>query len=131
VFALAARMFIRHCFIILVAACGSSVSGQPDSSTATPIAACDSVGTSFCAQMFACYSASELAGFGFTGTQADCVTTENAHCTDAAPAPGYCKGHAQTSAEVATSCATELSGMTCAMFKQPSSGVCKTQLCSP
>jgi hypothetical protein len=122
-----------HHFIIFVAACGSSASGQPDSSTATTaIAACQSVGTSMCAQMFACYTESERTGFGITGTEADCVAAQNAHCTDAAPSPGYCKGHPQASADVATGCANELSAMTCAMFKQPtSSGVCKTQLCSP
>jgi hypothetical protein len=128
-------MIVRHRlhpFVIVLAACGGSTSPQTDGAATTPVAACESVGTSFCAQMFACYSASELAGFGITGSQADCATTQNAHCTDAAPAPGYCKGHTQVSAEVATGCANELGAMTCAMFKQPtSSGVCKTQLCSP
>jgi hypothetical protein len=114
---------------LLVAACGDSTTAQTDApSSAT--AACESVGTSFCERMYTCYSAADIAGFQLPATQAGCVTQENANCGAATPEPGYCKGTAQTSTANATSCSAELSALTCAELMQPSSGVCKTQLCA-
>lgn len=83
--------------------------------------------------MYACYSPTDLAGFQLPATEAECVTQENAHCGDAMASPGYCKGSAQTSTAMATACAAELNGLTCAelMGTPPPNSVCKTQLCAP
>ena len=79
--------------------------------------------------MYACYSATDIAGFQLPATQAECVTQSNANCMLATPEPGYCKGAAQTSASAATMCSAELSALTCDQLRQPASGVCKTELC--
>jgi hypothetical protein len=113
------------------AACGDSTTTQSDASAPSALAACQSVGTSFCERMYTCYSATDIAGFQLPPTQAGCVTEENANCGAATPQPGYCKGTAQTSTSVATMCSAELSALTCAELMQPASGVCKTQLCAP
>jgi hypothetical protein len=120
-------MIYRASLILLFAACGSDASTSADAASA--VAACQSVGTSFCERMYACYTAAEIAGFQLPTTQAECVTQENANCTMATPEPGYCKGTAQTSATAATMCSAELTALTCDQLKQPASGVCKTDLC--
>jgi hypothetical protein len=122
-------MIYRTSLILLVAACGSNATST-DAASSSPVAACQSVGTSFCERMYTCYSAAEIAGFQLPTTEAACVTQENANCTMATPEPGYCKGTAQTSGSAATMCSAELSALTCDQFKQPASGVCKTELCA-
>lgn len=93
-------------------------------------AACESVGINLCAKVYSCYSGSDIADMQYPPTQAECVTQMNADCGSAAPTPGYCKGSPQTSAQAATACATELDGLSCTEFEQPSgSGACKTELC--
>ena len=129
----------RVLMIACLSACGGSspaqpdVATQPDSATGpTPSAACASVGTSYCQKMYACYSASDIASFQLPATETECVTMMNGHCTDAAPAPGYCKGSPQASASAATACSAALSAFTCTQLMQPmSSGACKHGLCAP
>jgi hypothetical protein len=109
--------------ILLFAACTDSVS---------PTAACERVGTSFCAKMYACYSAAGIAGFHLPATEQECVTKMNANCGAAQPAPGYCEGQPQVSTGAATACADEFDSLTCQQLMQPtSSGACKTELCMP
>lgn len=118
-----------------VVACGSS-SSSPDapgtSDSAAAIAACQAVGTAYCARAYACYTPDQLAGFQLPATQAECETQENTGCTGVSPAPGFCKGDAQTSTQAATACAADLDGQTCDQFTMPASGsdVCKAQLCA-
>jgi hypothetical protein len=120
----------RIVMVVALAACGSSSSSMPDAGD-TPAQACESVGTSFCAKMYACYSATDIMGFGLPATEAECVTQENAHCGDATPAPGYCKGKTQVSAQAALACSAEFDGLSCTQLMQStSSGACKTGLCS-
>jgi hypothetical protein len=128
--------FRLHQFLMFVplVACGGSTSPTPDGLTLTPAeaatASCQYVGTTLCHQMYQCYSPSDIAGFGYPATEADCVIMENANCGDDPPKPGFCKGSAQTSTAMANACGFEIDGMTCDQFKQPSSGVCKTELCA-
>jgi len=83
--------------------------------------------------MYACYSATDIAGFGLPTTEAACVTQENSGCSGSAPSPGYCKGTSQTSTANAMACAADMTGMTCAQWTQPApaNDVCKTMLCNP
>ncbi len=125
----------------LIACSSSTQHGPPSDATsvvdivpldASPDAngalACDQVGTSLCARIYACYAAAEIAQLNYPVTETECVMNQNALCDQ--NKPGFCKGNPQTSPEHATACAAELAGMTCEAFRKPlGSGVCKTQLC--
>lgn len=115
---------------LFAAACGgSNATSPPDAATAPQ--ACQQVGISLCHQLYACYTASEIAGLQYPPTEAGCVTEENAACAQSEP--GFCKGSTQTSIANAEACAADLAGQTCTEFKgtPPAGDVCKTQLCSP
>jgi hypothetical protein len=121
----------RFAFLIVtLAACGDSAPTQPDASGES--AACASVGTTFCRKMYACLTPQQIADFQLPPTEAECVTMQNANCDAAAPEPGYCKGHPQTSAGAATACAADLDALSCPQLLQtpPPNDVCKTQLCA-
>jgi hypothetical protein len=115
---------------IAISACNGSSKPSADAGL-TGSEACQAVGTSFCAKMYACYSPADLMGFQLPATEDECVALMNAHCADSMPMPGYCKGHPQASIQAATACAAEFDGLTCAELMQTPSGACKTQLCSP
>ena len=108
---------------------GTASPSLPDAASAQ--IACDRVGHALCTQLYECYTADELMTMSLPASEADCETLENAQCAANPPEPGFCKGHPQTSAAMASACAGELTGMTCTQFRQPSSGVCKTELCAP
>ena len=118
--------------VVVLASCGGSSPDPLDAAVAADIAACEAVGTAYCQQAYACFTAAQLAGYQLPATQAECVTMENSQCDLAAPEPGFCKGSTQTSTATATACAADLSGMTCDEFDQapPANDVCKTQLCA-
>lgn len=118
-------------FIFALAACGGSGSSSPNLD-AGGAAACVHLGAVFCHQLYACYSADDRLSEGLPATEAECVTAMNAHCGDATPSPGYCKGSPELSEMAATDCATDLDGMTCAQFTgtPPPDDVCKHHLCA-
>ena len=115
--------------LFTVACGGSDTATAPDAATAPQ--ACAQVGVSTCHQIFACYTASEIADLQYPPTEAGCVAEENAACAQAQP--GFCKGSTQTSIANAEACAADLSAQTCTEFKgtPPANDVCKTALCSP
>jgi len=117
---------------VLIAACGSSSSSSSPDAPSAAVAACQAVGSAFCARAYACYTPDQLTAFQLPATQAECVTQENAGCTNAAPSPGFCKGTPQSTTQGAVACAADLNGMTCDQFTGSASGsdVCKTQLCA-
>ena len=118
-------LVIVSSFMISSFACGSS------SPTTDPADACNSVGVSLCAKVYACYDADQIAGFGYPATQDECVTQQNASCTGATPEPGFCKGSTQVSASAATACSDELDAQSCTDFETPTStGACKQGLCA-
>jgi hypothetical protein len=106
--------------------------GHSTDAPSSPVAACQAVGTSYCTRMYACYSPSEIAGFQLPPNESDCEVQMNAHCSDATPSPGYCKGSPQVSASAATLCASYFDGLSCTKLMQgdPTS-ICKTGLCAP
>lgn len=115
----------RIVMIVALAACNTS-------SSPTPKQACEAVGTSFCAKVYACYSPADIMGYQLPPTEAECVTQENAHCGDPTPVPGYCKGQPQVSTQAALNCSAEFDALTCAELNTPTStGACKSELCSP
>jgi hypothetical protein len=118
--------------MLCLAACGGPSGSAPDAGP-TPAQACQSVGASLCAKLYACDTVADLMSQGLPATEAECVTLENTHCSDQPPGPGYCKGHSQTSPQMAVACAADLDSLTCTQLNQPPSAndVCKTQLCSP
>ncbi|HEY1815474.1 MAG TPA: hypothetical protein VGG74_24165 [Kofleriaceae bacterium] len=121
-------LLVSYCFVV---ACGGS-SSSTDASVSPDVAACQAVGSAYCARAYACLTSDQLTAYQLPATQAECVTQENADCGSAMPEPGYCKGNAQTSASAATACAADLNATSCTDFMGTPSGsdVCKTQLCA-
>lgn len=113
------------CFLVL-AACGDSSTSSPDAAL-TGAQACANVGIALCHQVFACYSASEIADLQYPPTEAGCVTEENANCAQLMP--GYCKSSAQTSIANAEACTAAVQADTCAQFKGTAADACSQSLC--
>lgn len=113
-----------------LAACSGSTTTTPDAATAGAVA-CAQVGSALCHQIFACYTAAQIADLQYPPTEAECVTEENADCAQLQP--GYCKGHTQTSAANAEACAADVTGQTCAEFTgtPPPTDSCVHDLCNP
>jgi hypothetical protein len=91
--------------------------------------ACESVAVAWCKKMYACHSPSELAGYQYAPTEAQCVASQSATCI--ASQPGICMGRPQASAAAATACAQALDDLTCETFDplMPQEA-CKAQLCA-
>jgi hypothetical protein len=115
-------------FVLSLAACSNSTTNAPDAPSG--VQACEQVGTAICHQVFACYTAAQIADLQYPPTEAACVTEENSGCAQLQP--GYCKSHTQTSTANAEACAGDITSQTCAQFTGTPSptDVCNKSLCS-
>ena len=114
--------------LVSISLAAAACATQPGSPAAS---ACADVGTTLCRGLYTCLTAMEIAADQLPPTEDECVTEENAHCDDAMPSPGYCKGRPEVSAEAATACADALAALTCQQVQEPAPDACASQMCAP
>ena len=86
----------------------------------TPREACEDSQANLCERIYACYTPEELAGLGFPGNEAACVTMLQASqgCARQS-AENTCTGNARYHADQANTCVAQITGLACSQVRDP------------
>ena len=107
-------MLIRSIVFASVLACATACGGGP--SADTPRQYCENFSSALCQQVYACFTADEIAASGLPPEESACITTSDANrgCEAQTDANACTGGNETFDGIAAARCVDDVAGLTCA-----------------